>query len=66
MKCQSMVEACVHPTTHEIIPFYGRMASFVPVNIPVCAGTTSIDDVIVSYFSYFSYFHSLIHISILS
>lgn len=39
LKCQSMVQACVHPTTNQIIPFYGRMSSFVPVNIPICAGT---------------------------
>lgn len=38
LKCQSMVQACVHPTTNQIIPFYGRMSSFVPVNIPICAG----------------------------
>ena len=36
--CQSMVEACVHPTTKEIIPVYGRVASFIPANIPITAG----------------------------
>lgn len=36
--CSAIVAACVHPNTKEIIPVYGRMASFVPVNIPVCAG----------------------------
>lgn len=37
-RCRSIVSSCVNPSSGTIIPFYGRMAMFVPINIPICAG----------------------------
>lgn len=38
IKKNVIVKACVHPTTNEIIVTPGRMAGFVPFNIPITAG----------------------------
>ncbi|KAF4659440.1 Brefeldin A-inhibited guanine nucleotide-exchange protein 1 [Perkinsus chesapeaki] len=35
---RKLYEAAIHPVTQEVIPPYGRMASFVPVNVPIVLG----------------------------
>ncbi|EEQ99573.1 sideroflexin, putative [Perkinsus marinus ATCC 50983] len=35
---RKLCEAAIHPITQEVIPPYGRMASFVPINVPIVLG----------------------------
>lgn len=36
--CRRVLDAAVHPTLHTEIPVWGRMAAFIPVNVPICFG----------------------------
>lgn len=38
VRCSAVYDAAVHPDTGEEIPWYFRMSSFVPVNVPIAAG----------------------------
>lgn len=33
-----VLDAAVHPTLNTEIPVWGRMAAFIPVNVPICFG----------------------------